>query len=84
MFVVASTIATYACFEPIVMWSYHHFPCCPTYQLPRMNLFFCIINMEIRQFLLLACSISLSVVWVINRNTEWAWILQDFLGILFR
>lgn len=83
MFVLASIIATYACFEPLVMWSYNAIPGCPVLQLPRFNLYLCIIHMELRQFVLLLLSVALSVVWVVFRNENWAWILQDFLGILF-
>jgi hypothetical protein len=84
MFVLASVIASYACFEPVVMASYTYFPRCPIVQLPRINLWCAVINMELRQFLLLLCSIAISVVWVVCRNEEWAWMLQDFLGVLFR
>ena len=82
MFVLASIIATYACFEPLIMWSYDLVPS-PTVQLPKCNLFLCVINMELRQFTLLTFSVALSTFWVVFRNEEWAWILQDILGILF-
>merc|ERR1719510_1632941 len=39
--------------------------------------------MELRQALLLAGSIAISAVWFAYRKEEWAWILQDILGILF-
>jgi len=39
--------------------------------------------MELRQALLLAGSISISTIWLVFRKEEWAWILQDILGILF-
>ncbi|XP_059099244.1 signal peptide peptidase-like 2B [Tigriopus californicus] len=83
MFVLASIIATYACFEPMIMWSYHAFPCCPTLRIPRCNLYLCVINMELRQFMLLCVSVGLSLVWLVFRKEDWAWILQDFLGIMF-
>ena len=73
MFCIASVIATYACFEPIVMWSYQSLPWCPTLKLPRCNMLLCVINMELRQFLLLLIAISLSVLWVIYRNNFWCW-----------
>merc|ERR1711902_215602 len=38
---------------------------------------------ELRQALLLVASISISVVWLVFRKEDWAWILQDILGILF-
>ena len=40
--------------------------------------------MEPRQFILLLLSVALSAVWVVFRNENWAWVLQDILGILFR
>ena len=83
MFVLASIIATYACFEPLVMWSYSAFPSCIV-QLPKFTIpGFCTVHMELRQIVLLAFSMSLSIVWVIFRNDDWAWALQDILGILF-
>ena len=57
---------------------------CPTLRLPRCNLYICIFNLELRQFLLLACAASITTVWAVFRNENWAWILQDILGILFR
>ena len=85
MFVIASIIATYACFEPMVMWSYEACPNCPPIlKIPRINLYLCVVNMELRQFVLLAFSVTLSVIWVVYRNADWAWILQDILGVLFR
>ncbi len=84
MFVVASIIATYACFEPLVMSTYSLFPRCPIVQLPRINLCGCgAINLELRQFALLLASVAISVTWVVFRNEDWAWLLQDFLGVLF-
>jgi len=85
MFCLATTIAVYSCFEPVIMWSYEVecMKCIPTLRLPRCNLYLCIINMELRQALLLVASISISVVWLVFRKEDWAWILQDILGILF-
>ena len=48
------------------------------------NLYLCVLSLELRQFVLLVASISISVVWLVYRNEGWAWVLQDFLGILFR
>ncbi len=42
------------------------------------------LHMELRQFALFVCSVALSIVWVVFRKKDWAWILQDLLGILFR
>ena len=51
MFCLATTIAVYSCFEPVIMWSYEAdcMSCIPTLRLPRCNLYLCIINMELRQ-----------------------------------
>ncbi len=83
MFCLASTLAAYSCFEPLVLWSYDALPQCPTVRLPRCNMLVCILNMELRQFLLLCASIAIVVVWVVFRKSDWAWVLQDFLGVLF-
>lgn len=83
MFCLASTIAVYSCFEPLIMWTYEACPSCPTFRLPRFNLYICVTNLELRQFLLLAFSTSVTVVWAVYRNENWAWILQDILGVLF-
>jgi hypothetical protein len=83
MFCVASSIALYSCVEPFVMWSYEAFPGCPKLQLPYVNLLICKAHLELRQALLLAVSISVAVVWAVFRNEDWAWILQDILGIMF-
>ena len=54
MFCLATTIAVYSCFEPVIMWSYEVecMRCIPTLRLPRCNLYLCIINMELRQVIL--------------------------------
>merc|ERR1712203_369543 len=53
------------------------------FEVTKINLYLCIINMELRQALLLIASISISVVWLVFRKEDWAWILQDTLGIMF-
>ncbi len=84
MFMLASIIATYSCLEPAVMWTYVAYPNLPVLQLPRCNLYFCVMHLELRQFILLLGSIALAVVWVVFRKEDWAWMLQDLLGIMFR
>ena len=51
MFCLATTMAVYSCFEPVIMWSYEVacMKCVPTVRLPKCNLYLCIINMELRQ-----------------------------------
>ena len=82
MFCVASSLAMYSCLEPVVMASYK-VTGLPVVRLPRCNLFLCVLQLELRQFLLLAASISTSAVWFVYRKSDWSWILQDILGIMF-
>merc|ERR1719232_2240562 len=82
MFCIASSLAMYSCLEPIVMASYS-LTRLPVVRLPRCNLYLCILQLELRQFLLLSASIAASVTWFVFRKAEWSWILQDILGIMF-
>merc|ERR1712184_102294 len=52
MFCIASTLAMYSCLEPIVMASYS-LASLPVLRLPRVNLYLCVLQLELRQFLLL-------------------------------
>ena len=83
MFMFATTFSTYACFEPIIMWSYQYGPAInlPTCTFP---LGLGILKMELRQLVLFTFSVSMSIIWAVYRNESWAWVLQDILGILFR
>ena len=47
MFCTASTMAMYMCLEPLVMMTYK-LPCFPVVTLPRMNLYLCILQLELR------------------------------------
>ena len=82
MFCIASSLAMYSCLEPLVMASYS-VSWLPVLRLPRCNLYLCILQLELRQFLLLAASIATSATWFAFRKSEWSWILQDILGIMF-
>jgi len=82
MFCIASTLAMYSCLEPLVMASYR-IPCLPVLRLPRCNLYLCILQLELRQFLLLLASIATSATWFVFRKSDWSWIIQDILGIMF-
>ena len=82
IFTIGSSCAMYACLEYPVMTLYKK-SCLPSIRLPRCNLYLCIINMELPQFLLLLCSIATSVTWFVFRKTDWSWGLQAFLGIIF-
>jgi len=81
MFCIASSLAMYSCFEPLVMATYT-LPI-PVLRLPRMNLLLCKLDLEFRQLLLLLLSVATSVIWLVYRKANWSWVLQDFLGILF-
>merc|ERR1712055_815812 len=81
-FCTASTMAMYMCLEPLVMMTYK-LPCFPVITLPRMNLYLCILQLELRQLVLLLTSIATTVSWFVFRKEDWSWILQDILGIMF-
>ena len=59
MFCFASFIAVYSCLEPIVMYSYE---VCPRFifQFPSCNLYCCVINLELRQFLIMSFSLAIT------------------------
>ena len=78
MFCIASSLAMYSCLEPLVMASYN-LSSLPVLKLPRLNLYICILQLELRQFLLLAASIATSVTWFVFRKTDWSWVLQVIL-----
>lgn len=82
MFCVASSLAMYSCLEPIVMASYQ-IPCLPVLRLPRCNLYLCILQLELRQLLLLVASIGTAATWFVFRKSDWSWVIQDLLGIMF-
>merc|ERR1719220_2025270 len=82
MFCIASSLAMYSCLEPLVMASYS-LASLPVLRLPRCNLYLCVLQLELRQFLLLLASIATSATWFVFRKTDWSWILQDILGIMF-
>merc|ERR1719369_1523032 len=75
-------MAMYMCLEPLVMMTYK-VPCFPVITLPRINLYLCILQLELRQLVLLLSSIATTVSWFVFRKEDWSWILQDFLGIMF-
>merc|ERR1711936_385501 len=72
----------YSCLEPVVMASYS-LACLPVLRLPRCNLYICILQLELRQLLLLLLSLGTAITWFCFRKTDWSWILQDILGIMF-
>jgi len=82
MFCIASSLAMYSCLEPVVMASYS-LACLPVLRLPRCNLYICILQLELRQLLLLLLSLGTAITWFCFRKSDWSWILQDLLGIMF-
>ena len=82
MFCIASFIAIYSCLEPLVLYSYEVFPKCIV-QFPTCKLCCFVINMELRQFVLMSFSLAITIVWLVFRKESWAWALQDLLGIVF-
>ena len=82
MFCIASSLAMYSCLEPLVMASYQ-LSFLPELRLPKCNLHLCVLQLELRQLLLLVLSIGTSVVWFVFRKTDWSWMVQDLLGIMF-
>jgi len=82
MFCIASSLAMYSCLEPLVMASYQ-IPCLPVLRLPRCNLYLCVLQLEVRQLLLLLASIGTAATWFVFRKSDWSWIIQDLLGIMF-
>ena len=77
VFCIASTLAMYICLEPLVKAS-------PVLRLQRLNhnLYRCVLQLELRQILMLAASIATSATWFVFRKSDWSWILQDILGIM--
>jgi len=82
MFCIASSLAMYSCLEPIVMASYQ-IPCLPVLRLPRCNLYLCVLQLELRQLVLLVASIGTAATWFVFRKADWSWVIQDLLGIMF-
>jgi len=82
MFCIASSLAMYSCLEPMVMLSYR-VSWLPVITLPRVNLYLCILQLELRQLFLLLASISTAATWFVFRKEDWSWMIQDFLGVMF-
>jgi len=82
MFCLASSLAMYSCLEPLVMASYQ-IKWLPIAKLPRVNLYLCVLQLELRQLILLLLSLGTAATWFIFRKQDWSWIIQDLLGIMF-
>ncbi|XP_037644201.1 signal peptide peptidase-like 2 isoform X3 [Sebastes umbrosus] len=79
IFGVASSVGLHSCLWPFV----RRLPFCKC-RVPENNLPYLHKRPQIRMLLLSAVCISISVTWMVFRNEDqWAWVLQDALGIAF-
>ncbi|XP_051556408.1 signal peptide peptidase-like 2B isoform X1 [Myxocyprinus asiaticus] len=78
-FCLASAVGLYSCLWPFVRRI--PFGKC---RIPENNLPYCHKRPQVRMLLLSAICIGVSVTWGVFRNEDqWAWVLQDALGIAF-
>uniref|UniRef100_A0A3B1J5I4 Signal peptide peptidase-like 2B n=1 Tax=Astyanax mexicanus TaxID=7994 RepID=A0A3B1J5I4_ASTMX len=79
IFCLASSVGLYSCLWPFVRRI--PFGKC---RIPENNLPYCHKRPQVRMLLLSAFCVSVSVTWGVFRNEDqWAWVLQDALGIAF-
>ncbi|KAF7235910.1 Signal peptide peptidase-like 2B [Varanus komodoensis] len=79
IFCLAASIGLYSCLSPFV----RRFPLGKC-RIPGNNLPYFHKRPQVRMLLLAAFCISISLLWGVFRNEDqWAWILQDTLGIAF-
>ncbi|NXD64085.1 SPP2B protein, partial [Eolophus roseicapillus] len=79
IFCLAASIGLYSCLSPFV----RRFPLGKC-RIPNNNLPYFHKRPQVRMLLLAVSCISVSVVWGVFRNEDqWAWVLQDALGIAF-
>uniref|UniRef100_A0A8C7IWF0 Signal peptide peptidase-like 2B n=2 Tax=Oncorhynchus TaxID=8016 RepID=A0A8C7IWF0_ONCKI len=79
IFCLASSVGLYSCLWPFVRRL--PFGKC---RIPENNLPYCHKRPQVRMLLLSAFCIGVSVTWGVFRNEDqWAWVLQDALGIAF-
>ncbi|XP_077697959.1 signal peptide peptidase-like 2B isoform X4 [Eretmochelys imbricata] len=79
IFCLAASIGLYSCLSPFV----RRFPLGKC-RIPDNNLPYFHKRPQVRMLLLAVFCISISVVWGVFRNEDqWAWVLQDALGIAF-
>ncbi|XP_061211905.1 signal peptide peptidase-like 2B isoform X2 [Neopsephotus bourkii] len=79
IFCLAASIGLYSCLSPFV----RRFPLGKC-RIPNNNLPYFHKRPQVRMLLLAVFCISVSVVWGVFRNEDqWAWVLQDALGIAF-
>lgn len=78
-FCLASAVGLYSCLWPFV----RRIPIGKC-RIPENNLPYCHKRPEVRMLILSAFCIGVSVTWGVFRNEDqWAWVLQDALGIAF-
>ncbi|XP_064645094.1 signal peptide peptidase-like 2B [Lineus longissimus] len=78
LFCLASCIALHGCLKPVVA----KIPIC-TKQLPPNKIPILSSRPEIRNIVLFFCCSAVVIWWAIERKAGYAWVLQDFLGIVF-
>ncbi|XP_037537292.1 signal peptide peptidase-like 2 [Nematolebias whitei] len=79
IFCVASSVGLHSCLWPFV----RRIPFCKC-RIPENNLPYLHKRPQIRMLLLSALCIGVSIIWMVFRNEDqWAWVLQDALGITF-
>ncbi|KAI9544449.1 Signal peptide peptidase-like 2B [Dissostichus eleginoides] len=79
IFCLASSVGLHSCLWPFV----RRIPFCKC-RVPENNLPYLHKRPQIRMLLLTAFCIAVSITWMVFRNEDqWAWVLQDALGIAF-
>ncbi|MBN3317161.1 SPP2B protein, partial [Atractosteus spatula] len=79
IFCLAASIGLYSCLSPFVRRI--PFGKC---RIPENNLPYCHKRPQLRMLLLCVFCVAVSVIWGVFRNEDqWAWVLQDTLGIAF-
>ncbi|XP_077188462.1 signal peptide peptidase-like 2B isoform X1 [Paroedura picta] len=79
IFCLAASVGLYSCLSPFV----RRFPWGKC-RVPDNNLPYFHKRPQVRMLLLAVFCVAVSVVWVVFRNEDqWAWVLQDALGIAF-
>ncbi|XP_061695903.1 signal peptide peptidase-like 2 [Syngnathoides biaculeatus] len=79
IFCLASSVGLFSCLWPFV----RRLPFCKC-RIPENNLPYLHKRPQVRALLLSALCVGVSVTWMVFRNEDqWAWVLQDTLGIAF-
>ncbi|XP_020784750.1 signal peptide peptidase-like 2 [Boleophthalmus pectinirostris] len=79
IFCLASSVGLYSCLWPFI----RRLPFCKC-RIPENNLPYLHKRPQVRMLLLSAFCVGVSITWMVFRNEDqWAWVLQDALGITF-